>query len=609
MLKKLLFFLKYFLGIFSYQKKLILEIIKKDKAFSLFLLLNFIKVILITYVIIFMLDKRDNRYLSKNTEISIYFCLTSFFLIINFWSFLYNHKKIFIALYIFQILFYFVSLSFISANYNYVTIINYLAIWKEGFLLLQRAAVPIDKSMLILFIDLIPLVIFIKKKINQQVSFIQIKKCFFFILFFISFTIATMLIDLYFFQINIESISYQDQNILLRKKRRRFIAMNGFIGYNVFFIPYSLFNRSYIKDTDPVLSNHAREVIHKNKSPLKVTNNFIYIQIESLPSGIFEEKYNGKLIMPFLNQLTKQENTLYVKYMLNYHGAGNSFDSTISVINNIEPLLTVAQHSLGKNYKINNSIVPVFKKQGYKAYSFQDLYAWFFSAGEVLNKMQFDYHFSNEEISLPEYKNQFLSRDEFIFDFMADRIRKKNGIPFFYFAITLSTHSPFTVVQKVYTNENYSSLYQNDEKNLGNFLTSLSYTDKELKRFLSTVYKEAPNTYVVIYGDHTIRDTQYPKPALNKEGHHLEFVPLIVVAPKNIKINKKINSTAFSHDIAATVLPLSKISYQYRLRGYNILDKNFDKTPIHFYNLKLDRKKTFEEIENVMQQKKEKFRK
>lgn len=258
--------------------------------------------------------------------------------------------------------------------------------------------------------------------------------------------------------------------------------------------------------------------------------------------------------------------------MLTYHGAGHNYDATLSALNNIEPYKDIATY-MDFSYSFDNSIAIPFKNAEYSVLSFENNYPWFFNARKILTKMKFDFHYAFDEMDYPKKYQTLPTVDDYMFDFVKQRLVSKENISFFYFITTMSIHEGFDAVNRIYTNKNYDSLRKNNLQ-LANYFNSFSYADINLKNFITFIQKNQPNTFIVIYGDHSfVDDVKFKKPVLYKKGKRLEFVPLIILSPIEIDYEKEPNSIAFINDIGATILPLANIPYFHRFRGYNILTK------------------------------------
>ena len=178
-------------------------------------------------------------------------------------------------------------------------------------------------------------------------------------------------------------------------------------------------------------------------------------------------------------------------------------------------------------------------------------------------------------------------------------------------AITMASHSPFLLN----ASKSDLTLSEGMPTTMGNYLRCISYTDKQLKQFLSAVQSDSilQNSTIVITGDHTIFPSEMRKEFLdycktNNLDYKVEeaYCPLIIYSP-NIKEKTIVDEEAYQMDIYPTILHvIGAEDYYWKGFGVNLLDsvarRNRPISPEDAFELsdKLIRANYFKEIESQL---------
>ena len=183
-------------------------------------------------------------------------------------------------------------------------------------------------------------------------------------------------------------------------------------------------------------------------------------------------------------------------------------------------------------------------------------------------------------------------------------------------AITMASHSPFLI------NASKSNIVLPEDmpNTMANYLKCISYTDEQLKQFLSAVQSDSilQNSTIVITGDHTIFPSEIRKEfsdycKANNLDYKVEenYCPLIIYSP-NIKGKTIIDEVAYQMDIYPTILHvIGAEDYYWKGFGVNLLDslarQNRPISPEEAFELsdKLIRANYFKEIEDSLYSHKE----
>ena len=329
--------------------------------------------------------------------------------------------------------------------------------------------------------------------------------------------------------------------------------------------------------------------------PLNVASeekyNFVLIQVESLQSMFLETTHKGKSIMP---NLVKYKNEyLYFPYTMSYHLGGASADAEIAIINNIQPF---ESRSLiySRSYGYSNSFIKLLNGLEYSTKSFHNNNGWFFNRMEAHKKMGFKEFFDCEKM---EYQECFWgSPEKKMFGFMLDHIKNEKG-SFCYYAITMSTHGPFNSHELFYTNRNYEDVEDDISRNM---FISFSYVDGVIGEFIESLQNLDKNTFIFIFGDHTVYESKHIKSVRHKDGNRFfEYVPLIIIYPPSVTptpVSFREKNVFSFHDIGPTILWNSGYRGEYRAFGGNLLKNEKIVKDIPFLGKKFNRDQLFKKI-------------
>jgi lipoteichoic acid synthase len=316
--------------------------------------------------------------------------------------------------------------------------------------------------------------------------------------------------------------------------------------------------------------DYGPEII--SSAVIKPYPNILLIQVESLDANIIDFRWNGKLVTPFLHELSR--NSLYYPYTMSYHKAGGTSDAEISILNSVEPLSDFpTMTSSACNYP--NSIIPIVKTLGFTTKAFHGNDGNFYNRDYAYYKMGFDIFFDRFRMRLPQ--ERWGASDHEVFNYALKAINTKRK-PFLDYIITMSSHEPFTNVNQYFISNLYKDLPSGLTKS---YLLSMTYVDKSLNDFILKVRREHPNTIIVVFGDHTpyvIKNGPFHRAAFMHDGKEFEFVPLIIAIPNSERRMETKKAASFL-DIAPTILKLAGLPYRLKTYGEDLLGERHDKIP------------------------------
>ncbi len=290
--------------------------------------------------------------------------------------------------------------------------------------------------------------------------------------------------------------------------------------------------------------------------------NIVAIQVESMDAGIVNQQYKGEYVMPYLHSLTQKG--VYYPFMLSYHKSGGTSDAEFSILNSIEPLGNYPSIKIPK-YDYPNSFIKQLTAGGYETAAYHGNIGNYYNRNVAFRKMGFDNFFDIDKMKLKE--SGWGAPDHEVYDYV---LKDTAGLkkPFFEYIITMSSHMPFENTAGYYKNDRYGDI---GDKTVRNYYTAMSYVDQSIRDFTGKLTKEYPDTYILIWGDHTpgIESADYKQASYTSEGDYYEFVPFIMQTPDGKAYNENRNSATFL-DIAPTILDAAGIGYSYRTDGIDL---------------------------------------
>ena len=227
--------------------------------------------------------------------------------------------------------------------------------------------------------------------------------------------------------------------------------------------------------------------------------NLIVVTLESLQTFTINNEVNGQTITPFLNELTKDEDTIYFPNFYHQTGLGKTSDSEFLLENSLYPLSGGAvffTHS-GNSY---NSMAEKLGNEGYytnvqhantKSFwnrdmmyksmnidAFQDIQSYTVEEGQAVNWGMKDIPFFEQSV-----------------DLMADMPQ-----PFYNRLITLTNHHPFTLDEE----DKFIDEYNSNSGTLNRYFQTARYLDEAVKVLFDDLKEKGlyEDSIIVMYGDH-----------------------------------------------------------------------------------------------------------
>ena len=227
--------------------------------------------------------------------------------------------------------------------------------------------------------------------------------------------------------------------------------------------------------------------------------NVIYIHLESIQNFIIDYKLNGEEVTPFLNSLSKDQNTFYFDNFFHQTGQGKTADAEFMLENSLFGLPQGAAFSTkGRNtYQAQPAILG---KLGYTSAVFHGNTRSFWNRDEIYKSFGFDKffdltHYTAEENEVVNYgllDKPFFKQSMPMLESLSQ--------PFYAKFITVTNHFPFPLAQELATIEPHTT----GDSSVDNYFQTVRYADEALKEFFDYLKESGlyENSMIVMYGDH-----------------------------------------------------------------------------------------------------------
>ncbi|WP_251553719.1 LTA synthase family protein [Neobacillus muris] len=228
--------------------------------------------------------------------------------------------------------------------------------------------------------------------------------------------------------------------------------------------------------------------------------NVIYISLESFQSFMIDYKMpDGQEVTPFLNSLTRDQNTFYFPNFFHQTGQGKTSDAEFLMENSLYPMSQGAVF-VNKAQNTYQAMPAILKGQGYSSAVFHGNYKTFWNRNVIYKSFGYDQFFDAEfyDMNDEDVKNYGLKDKPFFTESMPLLTSLKQ--PFYTKFITLSNHFPF----EMDPGDTDFPAGDTDDQVVNQYFQSAHYMDEALEQFFNDLKAAGlyDNTMVVMYGDH-----------------------------------------------------------------------------------------------------------
>ncbi len=227
--------------------------------------------------------------------------------------------------------------------------------------------------------------------------------------------------------------------------------------------------------------------------------NVIFINAESIQSFVINNKVNGAPITPFLNSLTKDEDTFYFENFYHQTEQGKTSDSEFLVENSLYPLSRGAVFfTHGQNEY--HAMPEILGENGYYTSVLHANNKSFWNRDQMYQSLGFDHYYGEESYEITEANSiGWGLKDKPFFEQSTDILQEMEQ-PFYSKLITLTNHFPFDLEEEDRSIEPYDS----NSNTLNNYFPTVRYMDESIELFFEELKQAGlyEDSIIVIMGDH-----------------------------------------------------------------------------------------------------------
>lgn len=257
-------------------------------------------------------------------------------------------------------------------------------------------------------------------------------------------------------------------------------------------------------------SNDISEVLNYTRSNYAAPNkeyfgvakdmNVVYLHLESFQTFLLDYKINGEEVTPFLNKLTKNNETLYFDNFFHQTGQGKTSDAEFMLENS---LFGLPQGSafITKGQNTYQAAPNILKDNGYTSAVFHGNNGSFWNRNVIYKQFGYDefydasYYDTSSDKDMAEYgllDKPFFTQSRPMLNDLPQ--------PFYTKLITVGNHFPYKMDQDLVTIDKETT----GDASVDDYFQTARYLDESVKQFFKQLEKDglADNTMVVLYGDH-----------------------------------------------------------------------------------------------------------
>jgi hypothetical protein len=228
-------------------------------------------------------------------------------------------------------------------------------------------------------------------------------------------------------------------------------------------------------------------------SPVELGERLAVVQIESLDDALVGLSFDGKPVIPRLNEWTKQGTYMRVQAPK----VNGSCDADFALLFGALPSNKMAPYRIPR-FPFERSLVNVLHDRGVSTAIFHGVNGNFFERRAAFEKMEFHRMIFREEL----IREQKIENPEWTLEdgrlFRYATATRKNKDRFFEFTITGTSHTPFR-----FSLEGHERTFFPQETDRSyTYFDTFNYVDKVLGQYVDEL---PPGTVVLIYGDHWSR--------------------------------------------------------------------------------------------------------
>ncbi|WP_010289816.1 LTA synthase family protein [Kurthia massiliensis] len=265
--------------------------------------------------------------------------------------------------------------------------------------------------------------------------------------------------------------------------------------------------------------------------------NVVYLHLESFQTFLLDYKVDGKEVTPFLNDLTKDSNTLYFDNFFHQTGQGKTSDAEFMLENSLFGLPQGSAY-ITKAQNTYQAVPSILKDYGYTSAVMHGNNGSFWNRNTIYKQFGYDkfYDATFYDTSNDKEMAEYGLLDKPFFK-QSRPLLKDLPEPFYTKLITVGNHFPYKMDQDLVS----INKTKTGDASVDNYFQTARYLDESIKQMFKQLKKDGlyDNTMIVLYGDHYGISDNHNK-AMSKiigeqvgayENANLQRVPLFIHVP------------------------------------------------------------------------------
>ncbi|MGX6444518.1 LTA synthase family protein [Neobacillus sp. K501] len=293
-------------------------------------------------------------------------------------------------------------------------------------------------------------------------------------------------------------------------------------------------------------SDDMTEVINYTKSNYAGPNpayfgtgkgmNVIYLHLESMQNFLIDYKLNGEEVTPFLNSLTREENTMYFDNFFHQTAQGKTSDAEFMLENSLYGLPEGSAFTR-KGLNTYQAAPAILDPLGYTSAVFHGNSGSFWNRNEIYKSFGYHHFFDADFYEMnPEDLADYGLMDKPFFE-QSIPLLESLPEPFYTKFMTVSHHYPYPIEESIATIAPHTT----GDKSVDTYFQTARYADEALEQFFAYLKESGlyDRSIIVMYGDHYGISENHNKAmemVLGKEidsfeSSGLQRVPLLIRVP------------------------------------------------------------------------------
>ncbi len=265
--------------------------------------------------------------------------------------------------------------------------------------------------------------------------------------------------------------------------------------------------------------------------------NVILIHLESIQEFLIDYRLHDEEVTPFLNSLTREQNTIYFDNFFHQTAQGKTADAEFILSNSLYGLPQGSAFTM-KGLNTYQAAPAILKPLGYTSAVFHPNTGTFWNRNEIYKSLGYDrFYDSGSYEMIPDQVMDYGLMDKPFYQ-QSTTLLESVPEPFYSKFITVSHHYPFYLPEEEATIEPHIT----GDSSVDGYFQTARYADEALEQFFSYLKESGlyDRSMIIMYGDHYGISQNHDKAmeeVLNKEvtpfvsKAELQRVPLFIRVP------------------------------------------------------------------------------